>query len=586
MLDKFCFRKFFQLRIREIFDRKTIDSYSVRCHNTLSLIKEMVEACNGWKLGNIKLKETISVIFDELYDSLKVDKCIDLSIAPIDVLKSIYDDFKSIKDAESRYGVRTLQYFMQRLYDQNRECYCSRLKEEIDEFLFSDNQYHDEDFMPKMLEFDRLITSLACEMINRGYSKSYLYFKAKNLCSAKDFETGYNEFVNKALTFNNNKYKVILRLRIENCNDAKAGWPDTFKTDLPNGMYDEYLQTGKKYPTLKPLKGSYKFYIKDDVEALDIDGAILSVQNDVWKDFDYLHIGMNALNVCIVSALVMYEVDGTKYAVDKPRRNNIYDIPYPNDFTNALNIQRVLNNIEVNHTISEESVNRLLSSFRHIRIANESHEIEQQFINYWIALEFLFSSPATNENTFKRTLANIRNILSACSVKRNILVLTEELKRKKILDKDFCPVNMDKAQIESLIGERNLDVLLKYRLFYYKSMLCGHSDKKKEYINAHRKHIEYQIYRMYRLRNELVHEAAIKQNIERITCSLRYYLMFTLNQMIGYFIKMKDISNKPYSIDDFLSEYNIQYNKVFKSDSISDFMKGADITNYLLYIPN
>lgn len=57
----------------------------------------------------------------------------------------------------------------------------------------------------------------------------------------------------------------------------------------------------------------------------------------------------------------------------------------------------------------------------------------------------------------------------------------------------------------------------------------------KKYLAQHRKNLEQHITRIYRLRNELIHEAAIKQDIANVTSNLRSYLVFVLNQLIFYF---------------------------------------------------
>ena len=62
-----------------------------------------------------------------------------------------------------------------------------------------------------------------------------------------------------------------------------------------------------------------------------------------------------------------------------------------------------------------------------------------------------------------------------------------------------------------------------------------HKDKVKDYIVNHQTHLLQHISRIYRLRNELVHEAALKQDIENVASNLRFYLVFVLNQMVDYF---------------------------------------------------
>lgn len=77
-------------------------------------------------------------------------------------------------------------------------------------------------------------------------------------------------------------------------------------------------------------------------------------------------------------------------------------------------------------------------------------------------------------------------------------------------------------------------ILLKYRFKNMKSHL-HHKDKINIYIDNHETHLLQHISRIYRLRNELVHEAALKQDIENVASNLRFYLVFVLNQMIDYF---------------------------------------------------
>ena len=77
-------------------------------------------------------------------------------------------------------------------------------------------------------------------------------------------------------------------------------------------------------------------------------------------------------------------------------------------------------------------------------------------------------------------------------------------------------------------------ILLKYRITNMKSHL-HHKDKVKDYVVNHQTHLLQHISRIYRLRNELVHEAALKQDIENVASNLRFYLVFVLNQMVDYF---------------------------------------------------
>ena len=82
-----------------------------------------------------------------------------------------------------------------------------------------------------------------------------------------------------------------------------------------------------------------------------------------------------------------------------------------------------------------------------------------------------------------------------------------------------------------------------------------------EYISCHKKNLEWHIVRIYRMRNELIHEAALKQDIEGATSNLRYYLVLVLNQLINYFHS----TSMQVSINDFFHDFENKANIIFEN---------------------
>jgi hypothetical protein len=98
-----------------------------------------------------------------------------------------------------------------------------------------------------------------------------------------------------------------------------------------------------------------------------------------------------------------------------------------------------------------------------------------------------------------------------------------------------------------------------------KSRLFTHKDKLKDYYNNHIKNLERHIARIYNLRNVLVHEGAIKQDVENLASNLRYYLVFLLDQMIVYFASHAADKDNNYQIGDFFNEYR-NYRRLIEAD--------------------
>jgi len=55
-------------------------------------------------------------------------------------------------------------------------------------------------------------------------------------------------------------------------------------------------------------------------------------------------------------------------------------------------------------------------------------------------------------------------------------------------------------------------------------------------IKKHRANLKWHLARSYRIRNEIVHDAAIHLNIESITGNLKYYLTYILNGLLDFLV--------------------------------------------------
>ncbi len=196
--------------------------------------------------------------------------------------------------------------------------------------------------------------------------------------------------------------------------------------------------------------------------------------------------------------------------------------------------------------VEHDLKDRLVSALRHLRIGDRDGEIEQRFINYRIALEYIFSSPMVEENTFGRLKTNLSNILFINYVRRNFDDLENTLKKAGLISQGEA---LSDKNIDALIQSAS-NILLKYRLMKYKSCLFVHKDKRKNFVHNHMDNVNMHLSRIYHLRNELIHEAAIKQDIEDLTSNLRYYLILVITKMVSFF---------NYAIQDSKMDLSIEY---------------------------
>lgn len=164
-------------------------------------------------------------------------------------------------------------------------------------------------------------------------------------------------------------------------------------------------------------------------------------------------------------------------------------------------------------------------------------------------------------------------ISKCCYVKRNLEYLRAKLLYHNVIDESDSISWQDSSYMDDIISKiPDHLVCLKYQVMMMKSH-CHSKDSLKNYVNTHAKNVTFHLHRIYRLRNELIHEAAIKQDIESITSDLRYYLVFIMNQSISYFANREETECK-IEVDDFYWEFEskfkmIQYSK-FDMDTLNN----------------
>ena len=526
------FQEFFKYRMAEIMHKDTLDSYRVRANNAHTILRELSYVLEGWLAGNVKRFETVGLCIDEAINLIEKDSGL---IFPsytkalfVGDLKSYASISKSKKDMPLEEETNKLIYLVNECLASNDGVYLANLIKSIEAQVTMEGEIEAERFSPKLREFDGLLSSFACELLTIGYSKRYLYkffnsFKKNR--RGLSFEDAFSEMKLKFTELKQLSFYVVIKLNFKYTKNAQRA------TDAAEQLKEEILDNLKDYvgmhKSFVKKRNSVRFYIKK-VNALDAYMAVRETYNELSKLLDYrqdLIYGYTLPNYALafwdnedgylVSSEKFFELDnGGQFLKDEG--NHLYE---------------KLNRIDNSESVTTDVKDRITAALRHLRIGDGQVELEQQFINYWIALEFIFASSSSKDNTYSRIKENLVNILSACYVKRNLLYLENWMHREGILNNEDDLI----AKINEPEFVAGLDsILLKYRITNMKSHL-HHKDKVKDYIVNHQTHLLQHISRIYRLRNELVHEAALKQDIENVASNLRFYLVFVLNQMVDYF---------------------------------------------------
>lgn len=545
------FQEFFKQRMAEIMHKDTLDSYRVRANNAHTILKELSYVMEGWIAGNIKRFETVELCINETISLVKEDNCLVFTNYSKELFLNDLDEYnkksKNNNDVPLFEDTNKIIYLVNECLTANEGSFLSNLIEKIEMQVTADQEVGDDKFSPNLREFDNLLSSFACELLMIGYSKRYLYkffnsFK-KNL-KGLSFEDAFEEMKQKFRELQQHSFFVVIKLSFKNVKNAQAA------TDAVDWLKDEMPEAFKNIDKLRRSfivkNKSVKFYI-EKFEALDAYMAVRLAYEKLSKLLDFKQDVISGYALPSYALAFMGKGNGFSVTSEK-----FFELDNGGQFlkVDGNMLYEKLSQIEKSELVLADVKDRITAALRHLRIGDGQVELEQQFINYWIALEFIFASSSSKDSTYSRIKENLVNILSACYVKRNILYLENWMKREGMLEDEEKLIEM----INGNEKEWTLDkILLKFRFKNMKSHL-HHKDKIKKYIDNHETHLLQHISRIYRLRNELVHEAALKQDIENVASNLRFYLVFVLNQMIDYFSD-KTANIKPKSMLQFFWNY-------------------------------
>lgn len=543
---------FFVERFQELLNRNSIDSYRVRCNNVFTLMKELRSVIDNWLHGYVKQFETVCLCIEEMLEAMKDDDIIDYSFYDKQLM---IDDLTAFSKADQKsrgeLGNQSI-YLLDKCIHFNQESYLENLYNAIKDILLCDRAIAEGQFKPLADRLSQLAGALACELLNERFSLRHLYRESVKLQDGLNhFEEVFSVFRQKhhhGVPFNS--YDIVLKMNGGRNNRLLtiSGFVDKLPEDfVPLGSRNDDIE--------KFLEDRGGLFYQVRVKAHDSAMAITLAVEKMESVIDQAILGYSKLDVTLQKkAFVILNTPMGKLYLVQPI--NIADSSYADDEIVVREMIDKIDEILDNEHIADDVKDRIKSSLRHLRIGNTEADTGQQLVNYWVALEFIFSSPKAVDSTIPRLEKNLTNVLMCCYANRRILHLNHLLHKNGTLDNDKDWWTLSDSDLDNLINAQTSQ-LIRYHLQEMKAALRGNKDAAKTFFANHKKHLYWQIYRIYRYRNKLIHEAAILPGLENVIRCQRFYLVLLLNQLIGYFFET-DV--KPLTMDSFFFEYAQKWN--------------------------
>lgn len=549
-------QKFFIERSIELLFRGTMDSYRVRVRNPKTIMTELRDTILAFERNQIK--HFISIANSDKNKYALKNEAIDcLALQP---------NYLIFKTFSHSYFDILLKNLTENNYKQVKDCLSILLSENenyldkviagLKTLLLKNPTDQTEQYI-LMGELDVTLGILFTELLEIGFSKEFLsrfIFSVfvNKLDDSVEFQSKIDDFLDR-IQNTLGDYAIIFRV------DTTKKVREAIQSIEKDATISDDL---KEFGSLNSLPEFIKFsisaksrcFIKCNVKTPDYLAGLKKAKAILAENLDVLNLGFADEQLNIHSRVLVVDSNNPTEAQFQESKNFLdgrYKVTkdHYQDFIDKLPI---LNN---NPKIIQETKEKIKSAIRYLRLGNQSTEVEHKFINYWIGLEYLFSNYESN-NTINR----IKDYLVACHslsyVKRNTFDFYKSIQQLNISDIEKitgydvdpikCLVNQDfyKSIANLFISDHPLAA---YRSYCLNKHLFSDESKGtsiKQYVEKHQKNFLIHLTRIYRLRNEIIHDAATNTNNESIASNLRYYLTFILNGVIDYLSKSdKDQNN-------------------------------------------
>ncbi len=582
-------QRFFVQKILDLFYENALDSYRVRYNNANTCLREAYKLIKDWKNDRIKRFETVSSVIQELIGLLIKDSSIEFGIInKEDFIKQLGEACKQKDDEIDNDFANSLDYSLHYIIALNGN-YMLALFDKVNS-LFTVNDTNLDVCVPHFNSLSQEIEFLASEFINVGYSKIFLYqlisrtFMHQN---RRTFDERWDFFKRVISEKTEKKYVITFKFKTHNEDDYLKHFEcsipsDTLPNSTPRAIVSSFVREN--------VETVFKSY---EVIALDFYQAIRIANEKLAHFLDILHFSYN--DIMLTLNLDVLVVD--QNAKDKANVQKIHyfiDGGYINQGVDYGVLSSTISEISQKTFISDNVKDKIKSAIRYLRMGNEAIELEQKYICYWIALEHIFSKHEKRASTFQRMKSNLTNMQIIYYLKRNIQYLHEDVKKnlnkislnsplKDLIENNDLTYISNENYLSTLVLEFiNINPLLAFKLNRKKAVLHSTENLKERIVN-HKKNVDIHLIRLYRVRNELMHDAAIIQNIENLTGNLKYYLIFTLNLLLQHFseIELNGRLEKEIDLQDFFNKQTMLLNHVIFKYRKEDILK-IELTENIL----
>jgi hypothetical protein len=376
-------------------------------------------------------------------------------------------------------------------------------------------------------ELSFLLGELVTTLINIGMSASHIHFCTKNLFSKKiQMNKAAFERLLEAIFPYTHQFKVCLK--ISPLNDSAKGIDlSIFGIEFFDKIPDEFAEA-RPTPQFQNLDKGEKYIVIDDIENYDMHAALVEARSrigsyvNLFKMFDH-KVEFETSSEALVDQCCIEGINAVKHSVNRmhyvswQRRENIPE--------------RIGSIIKDTRLKSSTEFRKFLRIVNMHGMALSNPIVESQLINLWTCYETITPSglnKSTIENVCRRFIPIIgisyigRLMHDAYDHCANVapykfwkeLSLTGDDVEAEL--EFFCALILNKNNHDKMgkaLTHLDRFPLLRFKIFLLSDRFSD-PEKAIDEIEAHCERVKWQIRRLYRSRNQIVHSGYVPSFVE------------------------------------------------------------------------
>lgn len=530
---------FFAQRMDELLFHHSTDSYRYPVLSLISLCDEFIQVYEDANKGIIA-RQNIDHIMEEFIYRLKGD-----SIAINILSKEYIDRFVNHWQEWSNQTKHENILFVRRKLGGNKYYYgvVALLRKNI------------ENNTEKRL-VDRYAAILIRLLIDEGYNENYIYkslhevFFYRKVKSADSFQVFVDKF-----SFKNKKYTVYIGFSqdlsrllplFKILKNEETDITNIDLNDLPIGIKAKGQKTILRFEKVSGLDlfSAYELVTKISSVIVNSYGYYSHIKSKI-KVYGQVIGEDNQIRTINEQELLKYRVSARSHEESQNNADKLIDIIFTS-FSNLNDISKItkIHNLAVSSDNTSDSLLSLWSVLETLSEGNEEDKIQR--IKKCV-VPFLVST-------------YVEKIISTCmmDIKRwdlaffnsNIASINPEMTE---LEATFAFLVLDEMDPyrKQLYSQTDNFPLLRYRVYYLNAQMRN-TKGYAAMIKAHKQRVEWQLHRIYRERNYIIHDGQRNEELERdLVINLHSYVDLTFNKVI-------DLMNKSPYINDEIKDVIIE----------------------------